>query len=141
MTDAQCDILVIDDDEITAELLERALRRETGKFRIIAAADGQLGLEQLRGLGPGTAKRPLVVLLDLNMPRMSGFEFLHTVRSDKSLRDSVVFVLTTSDAEEDRSRAYHEFAAGYMCKGGVGRGFGQVARLLSAYCNTVHLPN
>ncbi|PEQ12709.1 hypothetical protein B2G71_10420 [Novosphingobium sp. PC22D] len=140
MTDEVTDILVIDDDDITAELVERALRHEDGTYRIISATDGIDGLAQLRGTAPNSARRPLVVLLDLNMPRMSGFEFLRAVRADCSLRDSVIFVLTTSDAEEDRARAYCECAAGFMTKSEVGLGFRQVARLLSTYCNTVYLP-
>ena len=138
--DDTTDILVIDDDDLTAELVERALRSEPGHFRIVTAHDGFEGLEKLRSSAPGSAKRPMVVLLDLNMPRMSGLEFLRIVRADTIVRDNVIFVLTTSDAEEDRCRAYQECVAGYIRKSDVGRGFRDVARLISTYVNTVYLP-
>jgi DNA-binding response OmpR family regulator len=134
------DILVVDDDDLTGELLERSLRQESGRFRIVTARDGLEGLRQLRGCEPGSAQRPMIVILDLNMPRMSGFEFLRIVRSDDSVRQNVIFVLTTSDADEDRCRAYEECVAGYIRKSDVGRGFRDVAHLISAYCNTVYLP-
>lgn len=135
------DILVIDDDDLTSELVERSLRDEPGQFRIIAAADGAEGLRQLRGGTPGSATRPMVVLLDINMPRMNGFEFLQAVRSKKNLRDSIIFVLTTSDDEEDRCRAYQKCVAGYIRKSDVGRGYCKLAQLISSFCDTVHLPS
>ena len=52
------------------------------------------------------------MLLDLNMPRMGGIEFLEELRRDKSLRSTLVFVMTTSGAEDDRSRAYDKNVAG-----------------------------
>ena len=82
-TDDTTDILVIDDDDLTAELVERALRNEPGHFRIVTAHDGFEGLEKLRSSSPGAAKRPMVVLLDLNMPRMSGLEPSCTMRQLK----------------------------------------------------------
>jgi CheY-like chemotaxis protein len=84
--------------------------------------------------------RPLIVLLDLNMPRMDGFEFLRALRTDQALQDLVVFVLSTSEAETDRSRAYHENIAGYVVKSSVGSQFGRLARLLLTYQTAVTLP-
>ncbi|WP_156840145.1 response regulator [Novosphingobium aquimarinum] len=134
------DILVVDDDDLTAELLERSLRKERGRFRIVSAHDGLEGLVQLRGSQPGSAQPPMIVVLDLNMPRMSGLEFLRVVRADATMRQNVIFVLTTSDADEDRCRVYEECVAGYIRKSDVGRGFRDVAHLISTYCKTVYLP-
>ncbi|WP_141289365.1 response regulator, partial [Ideonella azotifigens] len=80
------------------------------------------------------------VLLDLNMPRMDGFEFLQQLRADPALCDEVVFVLTTSDADADRVRAYHENVAGYMVKALVGPQFAKLAQLLVSYRLAVRLP-
>lgn len=134
------DILVVDDDDLTAELLERSLSKERGRFRIVSAHDGLEGLRQLRGCEPGSARRPMIVILDLNMPGMSGLEFLRMVRADVRMRQNVIFVLTTSDADEDRCRVYEECVAGYIRKSDVGRSFRDVAHLISTYCNTVYLP-
>lgn len=141
MTNAKLDILVIDDDDITAEIVERALCKVDGQFNIVAAADGQEGLDTLRGLSASEIRRPNLILLDLNMPRMNGFEFLDAIRNDDTLCDNVIFILTTSDAGADRSRAYHEQVAGYMVKSKVGPQFAHLANLLSNYHSTVHLPD
>ena len=74
------------------------------------------------------------------MPRMNGFEFLTALRADRKLQDEVVFVLTTSDADEDRTHAYHEQIAGYMVKAAVGPQFAKLAGLLLAYRSAVSLP-
>ena len=89
---------------------------------------------------PGQAPRPRVILLDLNMPRMNGFEFLQTVRTDPDLKDEIIFVLTTSDDESDRTRAYHENIAGYMVKSAVGPQFSKLVALLQSYQGAVKLP-
>jgi len=128
MTEQALSVLVVDDDDITAELVERALRRVEGAFEVISAPDGVSALAMMRGR-PGGVERPYVVLLDLNMPRMNGFEFLDVLRSDPGLRDSVVFILSTSAADGDLRRAYERYVAGYMVKSRVGPQFAQVSRL------------
>jgi len=140
MSDPSLTVLVVDDDELTAELVIRALRKVDGKFNIVPACDGQEALDMLRGLEAVRVEKPYVVLLDLNMPRLNGFEFLEQLRGDKDLRDSIVFVLTTSDADSDRSRAYHECIAGYMVKSAIGPQFCRLASMLSQYSQTVVLP-
>ena len=141
MTDTPLNIMVIDDDDLTAEIVERSLRKVTGQFTITVAEDGQEGLDILQGRSAKVMPRPHLILLDLNMPRMNGFEFLESVRNDAALRDNVIFVLTTSDADTDRSRAYHEQVAGYMVKSKVGPQFARLANLISDYSSVVQLPN
>jgi CheY-like chemotaxis protein len=84
--------------------------------------------------------KPLLVLLDLNMPRMNGLEFLRELRLDPALKGTVVFILTTSGAEADRARAYDENVAGYMVKSAVGPQFSGLARFLTEYRSTVLFP-
>lgn len=136
------DILVIDDDELTAESVNRALKKTPLKYRIVSASDGKDGLDVLNGrIADRQVERPYIVLLDLNMPQMNGFEFLTHLREDSpDLRDSIVFVLTTSDSDSDRTRAYHEQIAGYMVKSCIGPQFSRLAALLNEYSNTVRLP-
>lgn len=140
MTESTLNVLVVDDDDLTAEMVRRSLKKVPGRFHVVAAVDGQDGLDTLRGRGPQRVERPFIVLLDLNMPRMNGFEFLTQIRQDKVLRDSVIFVLTTSDSDADRSRAYQELIAGYMVKSAIGPQFSRLALLLNEFSNTVKLP-
>jgi CheY-like chemotaxis protein len=141
MNNGSIDILVIDDDELTAEIVERRLRDTLLQHRVIAACDGQDALDVLKGKSDRRVRSPYIILLDLNMPRMNGFEFLEALRADAELRDSVVFVLSTSDADADRSRAYHELVAGYMVKSAVGPQFSKLAKLLKQYTETIWLPS
>lgn len=131
-------ILLIDDDDVAIESAQRNLKKCGIDYPVITAHDGQEGLDILRGKSDhGKLPRELVVLLDLNMPRKNGFEFLDDVRNDQQLRSTVVFVLTTSDADADRTRAYHNCIAGYMVKSALGHQFSQLANLLTVYNNSV----
>jgi CheY-like chemotaxis protein len=100
-----------------------------------------VALAALRGEDPQRrVPRPRLILLDLNMPRMNGHEFLQALRADETLTDDVVFVLTTSDADTDRARAYHQHVAGYMVKAAVGPQFSRLAQLLIDYQASVRWP-
>lgn len=133
-------ILVVDDDEISIELVERALRKTKRPYRVVPAGNGLEALSILRGQSDTRIEAPFLVLLDLNMPAMNGFEFLDEIRRDDDLRQTVVFVLTTSDAPEDIARAYQEQIAGYMTKTTIGPQCAALIRLLDSYVNTVDLP-
>lgn len=143
MTNEQkINILLVDDDDVAAESVVRSLRKNAVDFPITLARDGIEALEILRSTHPHlNIEKPYLILLDLNMPRMNGFEFLHEVRIDKNLHNSIIFVLTTSDAESDRIRAYDKNIAGYMVKSAVGPQFSKLASLLDNYRSTVSLPN
>jgi CheY-like chemotaxis protein len=84
--------------------------------------------------------RPYLILLDINMPRMNGIEFLHAVRQDDDLRRSIVFILTTSNNDADKLAAYDEQIAGYLLKANVGNDFRHVIELLDSYRNAVEFP-
>lgn len=134
-------ILLIEDDDVAAESVKRSLAKMGVPFPVVWAEDGLVALAVLRGQDPQRhVSRPLVILLDLNMPRMNGFEFLQQLRADPDLQDEVVFVLTTSDVDADRTRAYHEQIAGYMVKAAVGPQFFKLAQLLLSYASAVKLP-
>lgn len=134
-------ILIVEDDDVAAEAVVRSLRKNALDFSVTLARDGMEALEILRGERADlTIAKPYLILLDLNMPRMNGLEFLEEVRNDHALRDAVVFVLTTSNAESDRNRAYQMNIAGYMVKSRVGPQFIKLANLLDDYRNTVSLP-
>jgi CheY-like chemotaxis protein len=138
MNKHQLAILLIDDDDVAVESTQRNLKKCGVHFPIYTACNGQEGLMTLRGKSRyGTMPRELVVLLDLNMPVKNGFEFLEELRNDPELRSTVVFVLTTSDTDIDRTRAYHNCIAGYMVKSALGSQFVQLAALLNVYDSSV----
>lgn len=138
---SQINILIVDDDDVAAESVVRSLRKHAMDFPITLARDGVEALEILRRQHQDLSiEKPYLILLDLNMPRMDGFEFLQEVRCDKNLHDSIIFVLTTSDADSDRIRAYEENIAGYMVKSAVGPQFIKLANLLENYRSTVSFP-
>lgn len=131
-------VLLVEDDEIDVMGVKRAFDRSHFKSDIIVAADGMKALEILRD--GNSIMRPYLVLLDLNMPRMGGIEFLDEIRKDDTLKDSVVFVLTTSKASEDMAKAYSRNIAGYIVKSRREGGFIDVAALLDQYSRICELP-
>jgi len=131
-------ILVVDDDDVDVMGVQRALRKLKILNPVIRAHDGIEGLELLRN--SSIVKRPYIILLDLNMPRMNGFEMLKELRQDEALASSVVFVLTTSKADEDKVEAYQQNVAGYVVKNKVGEGFMGLIEMLDRYWRVVELP-
>lgn len=134
-------VLLVDDDDVAAESLTRNLASLGVMYPIVTVPDGAAALAALRG-DPAQPRvvAPRVVLLDLNMPGMNGFEFLQHLRDDPRLRREVVFVLTTSDDDADRARAYHGRIAGYIVKRVSGLHYPHLANLLVAYHSIVQLP-
>jgi CheY-like chemotaxis protein len=134
-------ILLVEDDEVDAEAILRGFRsqRLVNPFTIVP--DGIEAFNALRGEG-GHARlpRPYMILLDINMPRMNGIEFLQALRQDPELKQSIVFVLTTSNRDEDIMAAYNEQIAGYLLKARAGRDFVDLVSLLDAYWRVVEFP-
>jgi CheY-like chemotaxis protein len=134
-------VLIVEDDDVAAESITRGLRKVAPDIHLVYAENGQIAIDILKKQHPTRAlKTPYLVLLDLNMPIMNGFEFLEYIRDDKALQDTVIFILTTSNDDNDRSRAYDNNVAGYMVKSSVGPQFAKLAALLHAYKNAVE-PN
>lgn len=134
-------LLLVEDDDVAAEAVIRGLHKHANDCPVVPAEDGLVALQILRGRhDTHWIAKPYLVLLDLNMPRMDGFEFLRELRADNELRGTVVFVLTTSGAEHDRARAYREHIAGYMVKSEVGPQFSGLARFLTEYRAAIQFP-
>lgn len=130
-------ILLVEDDDIDAMSVMRAFTRMKIANPIVRAKDG---VEALEILHHGDIEHPYLILLDLNMPRMGGLDFLKTLRSDPTLETSVVFVLTTSKDDEDKLAAYKQHIAGYIIKEKLDQGFGQLVKMLDHYWRLVELP-
>ena len=109
--------LLAEDDLDHAELILRNMKRRRIGNTIDHVTDGVEAIRYLRGEGPYADKpRPDVLLLDLKMPRLGGHEVLEQVKADPELAHIPVVILTTSDAEADRLRAYRHHANSYLVK-------------------------
>lgn len=110
--------LIVDDDQISVMAVQRAIRKLGLPYRTCVARDGIEALNILKGEeGLAAVKPPYIVLLDINMPRMNGHEFLYEVREDSRLRNSLIFILSTSDTHEDVENAFTRNVAAYLLKG------------------------
>ncbi|MGE5300800.1 MAG: response regulator [Acidobacteriota bacterium] len=107
-------IFLVEDDAVDQMLLQRALSTLRIKNRLDVANNGEEALELLSR--SKSEDRPCLILIDLNMPRMNGFEFLKALRQDESLRMIPVIVLTTSKEQKDVKESYRLGVAGYMAK-------------------------
>lgn len=134
-------LLLIDDDEVDVQGLKRAFAKNKIANPITVAHDGIEALEILRGENGRTKlAKPHLILLDLNMPRMNGIEFLEAIRADDELKSAVVFMVTTSKAEEDKARAYGHNVAGYIVKQDPATTFMQAVLLMEHYWKVVEFP-
>lgn len=133
-------ILLVDDDEADVRAVRRAFQKGGVSCNLTVAKDGEEALDRLRGRSGDSVKRPLLILLDLKMPKMDGFGFLDALRADPTLADHVVFVLSTSNASSDRHRSYAKQAAAYLTKRDFGTNPDAVTQLLKRYLEVVHLP-
>ena len=134
-------LLLVEDDEVDVQGLKRAFAKSRIGNPISVARDGVEALEMLRGQnGREKLPKPHLILLDLNMPRMNGIEFLHELRNDDELKCSVVFMITTSKADEDKQRAYGHNVAGYIVKQDPASTFLEAVSLLEHYWKIVEFP-
>ncbi len=114
----QINILLIDDDEVDCMNVQRAFKKSNISNPLSIAHNGIEGLDMLRGTN-GVNKldpMPRIILLDINMPKMNGLEFLKELRNDKDLHSISVFIMTTSNDDKDRFEAYNYNVAGYIIK-------------------------
>lgn len=110
-------ILLVEDDDVDAEILKRGLRKIGASGSLVRARDGVDALEILtQDAQSQTVPRPFVVLLDINMPRMNGHEFLAALRENEVVNAARVIVFTTSDNQKDLALAYKNNASGYIVK-------------------------
>lgn len=131
-------ILLVEDDEVDVMNIRRAFEKGKVLNPLFVAGDGVEALEILRGATMPSERR--LVLLDLNVPRMNGIEFLREVRSDPALRSLSVIVLTTSKEEKDKVEAYSLNVAGYLLKPVTLANFVQVMAAIDHYWALVELP-
>jgi CheY-like chemotaxis protein len=140
--DQDVQIIVVEDDDVDRRAIVRAIRKRRINNPIIEVSNGVEALECLRGNDEhGPMEQPYLILLDLNMPKMGGIEFLQEIRKDEKLQESIVFVLTTSDDQKDKMAAYDHFIAGYIVKSEqAGDQFVKLVTMLENFVVTVKFP-
>ena len=138
MTEKMLNILLVEDDEVDVMNVQRAFRKNNIANPLFVAGNGLDALALLReGKIPKTNR---LVLLDLNMPKMNGIEFLRELRSDPALSMTSVVVLTTSNEDRDKIEAYRLNVAGYLLKPVTFINFVEVMSALNKYWTLVELP-
>lgn len=106
-------LLLVEDDHVDVITVERAFKDLNVTNPLIHSENGLQALEYLRSEGN---KKPCIILLDLNMPKMNGIEFLEVVKTDDSLKRIPVVVLTTSEEQQDMAESFRLGAVGYIVK-------------------------
>lgn len=110
-------ILLVEDDTLDQIDVRRALDKKGILYRLKIAKNGEEALAILTGTGDDTfTGNPDIILVDLNMPKLNGFEFLARIKAISTLKDIKVFILTTSDDKEDKEKAATFGVSGYITK-------------------------
>ena len=134
--------LLVEDDEVDVKNVQRAFKKNNINNPLFIAGNGEEALKKLRGNGDSAIiPPPQVILLDLNMPKMGGLEFLQEIRKDPRLKSLSVFILTTSDEEGDKVAAYNFNIAGYILKPIEFGQFIDTIKTLDAYWTLCEFPN
>jgi CheY-like chemotaxis protein len=136
--DRLLNILLVEDDDVDVMNVRRAFKKNNIANPLFLASDGIDALDQLRNGAVPSDRR--IILLDLNMPKMNGIEFLRELRRDPALAPTPVIVLTTSNDDRDRIEAYNLNVAGYILKPVTFTNFCEVMAALNKYWALVELP-
>ena len=108
---------MVEDDYLDSMGVERELKKLNITNPLYVARNGREALNMLRGIGRERIEpQPSIVILDINMPRLNGFEFLEEIRKDPLLRGLNVFILTTSNDDLDREAAKELGVTGFIEK-------------------------
>jgi CheY-like chemotaxis protein len=131
-------ILLVEDDSVDAMTVQRALSELEVPNKLVRKADGKEALEYLGAL---SNEKPCIILLDLNMPKMNGFEFLKILKADDLLKKIPVVVLTTSADKADTVESFELGVAGYVVKPMDYKEFIEKIRVINLYWTLSELPN
>ncbi len=142
MDNKQTSILLIDDDEVDVMTVKRAFQKNNITNPLYVATTGFEALALLQGndLPKHLPRQRRLILLDLNMPKMSGIEFLRELRADPELRVLPVIVLTTSNEDKDKVEAYNLNVAGYIIKPVTFAKFVEAIATLNKYWSLNEMP-
>ncbi len=117
MSDKLVNILLVEDDEVDVMNVKRAFKKNNITNPLNVCNNGFEALQFLRGESEiPLLEIPKIILLDINMPKMGGIEFLSEIRKDEKLKNISVFIMTTSNEDKDKLDAYNLNVAGYILK-------------------------
>jgi len=136
-------IVMVEDDEGHARLIEKNIRRAGVNNEIIPFTDGTSALEYMLGAdgsGEASARRHLLVLLDLNLPDMTGVDILAKVKANRHTRRSPVVILTTTDDQREIQRCYDLGANVYITKPVNSESFANAIRQLGPFFSVMQIP-
>jgi CheY-like chemotaxis protein len=131
-------VLLVEDDSVDAMTVKRAFKDLNIANPLVHTLNGEEALEYLKS---EENKKPCIILLDLNMPRMNGIEFMQVIKVDGKLKKIPIVVLTTSREERDKVESFRLGAAGYMLKSIDYKEFVEIVRTISIYWTLSELPN
>ncbi len=134
------ELLVVEDNDFDVRRIERSLQKLGRPPGFRRARDGIEALDMLRRAAPSDAMAPVVVLLDLNMPRLGGIGFLDELRADPRLQATPVFVLTTSDYEKDVAAAHARMICGYLTKPRTSEEMVRLLQVITDFCDCCLYP-
>ncbi len=141
MKDTSIELLLVEDDNVDVMNVQRAFKKNNIINKLHVASNGLDALAMLRGEGADPIfPKTKIILLDINMPKMNGIEFLHELRKDPALRSLTVFVLTTSNQDRDKFDAYSLNVAGYILKPVELDVFMSAVTTLDLYWSLIELP-
>ncbi len=131
-------ILLVEDDRIDVLAVKRALKDIGASNPLNVVGNGEEALAFLRN---ATNEIPAIILLDLNMPKMNGLEFLTVIKQDERLKRIPAIVLTTSSEEQDRIDSFNLSVAGYIVKPVNYTQFAEVFKTIHLYWMLSEVPN
>ncbi len=137
-------VLLVEDDEVDIMNVERAFKKGNINNPLYIARNGIEALIMLRGGNEKLKEVPnerRLILLDINMPKMSGLEFLQALRADKKLKFTPVVMLTTSNQDRDMIEAFDLNVAGYLLKPVTFSKFVDLMETLNRYWSSSEMPN
>ena len=138
MSNPSLNILLVEDDEVDVMNVKRAFDKNHITNPLFVAGNGLEALDKLRSGEVPQGRR--IILLDLNMPKMNGIEFLRELRNDPALAPTPVVVLTTSNNDRDKIDAYNLNVAGYLVKPVTFGEFSELMVTLNKYWTLVEMP-
>ena len=130
-------VLLVEDDSVDAMTVKRSLKDLGAKSFLVRSTNGEEALEYLRDV---KNEMPCIILLDLNMPKMNGIEFLKIVKADERFKKIPVIILTTSKEDCDILESFELSVAGYMIKPVDYKQFVESMRTLHSYWSLSKLP-
>jgi CheY-like chemotaxis protein len=138
MDDRVINILLVEDDEVDVMTVKRAFAKANISNPLFVASNGIEALELLRKENIPATRR--LILLDVNMPKMNGIEFLRELRADPALQQASVVMMTTSNEERDRIEAFKLNVAGYILKPVTFQQFAEVMSTINKYWALMEMP-